>query len=120
MYTFADRKGRSISLRPEGTASLVRAFLEAGLAQGGPVKLFYAGPMFRYERPQKGRYRQFYQLGVEALGYAGPAVDAEIMAMLRLLFEQLEVNQAVLEINSLGCRECRPAYREKLVAFLRG
>jgi histidyl-tRNA synthetase len=120
MYSFADRKGRSLSLRPEGTASLVRAYLEANLAQGGPVKLFYSGPMFRYERPQKGRYRQFYQLGVEALGYAGPAVDAEIMAMLRLLFEQLEVKNAVLEINSLGCRECRPAYREKLVAFLRG
>ena len=120
MYTFADRKGRSLSLRPEGTASLVRAYLEANLAQGGPVKLFYSGPMFRYERPQKGRYRQFYQLGVEALGYAGPAVDAEIMVMLRLLFERLEVKGAVLEINSLGCRECRPAYREKLVAFLRG
>jgi len=120
MYTFSDRKGRSLSLRPEGTASLVRAYLEANLAQGGPVKLFYSGPMFRYERPQKGRYRQFYQLGVEALGYAGPAVDAEIMVMLRLLFEQLEVKNAVLEINSLGCRECRPAYREKLVAFLRG
>jgi len=120
MYTFADRKGRSISLRPEGTASLVRAYLEANLEQRGPQKLFYAGPMFRYERPQKGRYRQFYQLGVEALGWVGPAVDAEIMAMLRLLFEQLEVKKAVLEINSLGCRECRPAYREKLVAFLRG
>ena len=120
MYTFADRKGRSISLRPEGTASLVRAYLEANLEQRGPQKLFYAGPMFRYERPQKGRYRQFYQLGVEALGYSGPAVDAEIMAMLRLLFEQLEVKKAVLEINSLGCRECRPAYREKLAAFLRG
>ena len=120
MYSFADRKGRSLSLRPEGTASLVRAFLEAGLDQGGPVKLFYSGPMFRYERPQKGRFRQFYQLGCEALGYAGPAVDAEIMAMLRLLFEKLGVTGASLEINSLGCRECRPGYREKLVAFLRG
>jgi histidyl-tRNA synthetase len=120
MYSFADRKGRSLSLRPEGTASVVRAFLEAGLDQGGPVKLFYSGPMFRYERPQKGRFRQFYQLGCEALGYAGPAVDAEIMAMLRLLFEKLGVTGASLEINSLGCRECRPGYREKLVAFLRG
>lgn len=122
MYTFTDRKGRSLSLRPEGTASLVRAYLEAGRDRSGPVKLFYGGPMFRYERPQKGRYRQFYQLGCEALGYSGPAVDAESMVMLRLLLEQLQVKGTVLEINSLGCRSdlCRPRYREKLLVFLRG
>ncbi|HUT54998.1 MAG TPA: histidine--tRNA ligase [bacterium] len=118
MYTFADRKGRSLTLRPEGTAGAVRAYLSAGLGRGEPVKWFYSGPMFRYERPQKGRYRQFYQIGAEAIGYEGPGTDAEIITMLDRFFKKLGVQGVKLELNSLGCKNCRPAYREALVKFL--
>ncbi len=121
MYTFPDRNGQSLSLRPEGTASAVRAYLEGGLhGQGGVCKLFYSGPMFRYERPQKGRYRQFHQMGVEALGAGGPLVDAEVIACLHGLFAGLGIEGVEILINSLGCSRCRPAYREVLTGFLRG
>jgi len=118
MYTFLDRKGRSLTLRPEGTAGAVRAYLEAGFGKGEAVKWFYSGPMFRYERPQKGRYRQFYQIGAEAIGYPGPGTDAEIIAMLDRFFQRLQVPGIRLELNSLGCPGCRPAYREVLLKFL--
>jgi histidyl-tRNA synthetase len=126
MYTFADRKERSLSLRPEGTASLVRAYLDAGKGRGEAVKWFYRGPMFRYERPQKGRYRQFNQIGAEAIGYEGPGTDAELIAMLDRLWQPNPatkwpgVSGVRLEINSLGCRQCRPAYRAALVKYLEG
>ena len=120
MFTFADRKGRSLTLRPEGTAGAVRAYLEAGLGKGEAVKWWYRGPMFRYERPQKGRYRQFHQIGAEAIGYAGPGTDAELIAMLAHWLQKLGVQGVKLEINSLGCPSCRPAYREALVQFLTG
>ncbi|MFO8057743.1 MAG: histidine--tRNA ligase [bacterium] len=119
MFTFPDRKGRSLSLRPEGTASVVRAYLNAGLGKGEAVRWYYTGPMFRYERPQKGRYRQFYQVGAEAIGYPGPGTDAEILVMLDRLFQRLEVHKTIcLHINSLGCRKCRPDYRKALVDYL--
>jgi histidyl-tRNA synthetase len=118
MYTFPDKKGRSLTLRPEGTAGAVRAYLSAGLGKGEPVKWFYSGPMFRYERPQKGRYRQFYQIGAEAIGYEGPGTDAEIITMLDRFFKKLGVEGLKLELNSLGCAKCRPAFREALVKFL--
>ncbi len=120
MFTFPDRKGRSLSLRPEGTASVVRAYLNAGLGKGEPVRWYYAGPMFRYERPQKGRYRQFYQVGAEAIGYSGPGTDAEILVMLDRLFKRLGIDKTVsLEINSLGCVKCRPDYKRALVDYLK-
>ncbi|MEE8319814.1 MAG: histidine--tRNA ligase [bacterium] len=119
MYTFEDRNGQSITLRPEGTASAVRAYLQGGLkSMGGITKIYYSGPMFRYERPQKGRYRQFYQMGLEAIGGGGPLVDAEVIDLLHKLFELLEVNDTRILINSLGCGECRPSFRKKLVEFL--
>lgn len=121
MYTFNDRRGDSITLRPEGTAPVVRAFIEHRLYNSSPVtKLYYTGPMFRYERPQKGRYRQFYQIGAEVLGEASPKVDAEMLEMLMGLFKALSIEGATLEINSLGDALCRPAYRERLMRFLRG
>ena len=121
MYTFEDSKGVRVSLRPEGTAGVVRACVEHHLLEaGGPVKLYYMGPMFRHERPQKGRYRQFHQIGAEALGSSDPRLDAEVLALLHLLFERLGVRGLVLEINSLGCGECRPAYREALESFAAG
>ena len=121
MYTFADRTGESLTLRPEATASLLRAYIEHGLhVQPKPVRLYTIGPMFRYERPQAGRYRQFHQLNAEALGESHPALDAEVMAMLVELFRALGLaSRLALEINSLGDSACRPAYRERLVAYLR-
>jgi histidyl-tRNA synthetase len=120
MYTFADRNGQSISLRPEGTASAVRAYLEGGLrGQGGVCKLFYAGPMFRHERPQKGRYRQFHQVGVEALGGEGPLVDAEVITCLHGIFKVLGIEGVTILVNSLGCPVCRPAFRALLTGYLR-
>ncbi len=120
MYTFLDRGGRRITLRPEGTAPVVRAYLEHGLASGPqPVKLYYIGPMFRYERPQAGRYRQFAQFGVEALGSADPAIDAEVMSLLVQVFASLGLSGFVVRLNSIGCPRCRPAYREALVRALR-
>lgn len=120
MYTFADANDTlSLSLRPEGTASCLRAVIEHNLLYNGPQKLWYMGPMFRRERPQKGRYRQFHQFGVEALGYTGPDVDAEIIAMCAQLWRELGIAQHVtLEINCLGNRDERAAHRQALVAYL--
>jgi histidyl-tRNA synthetase len=118
MYTFPDRGGEMMTLRPEGTASAVRAYVEHQLYTSPVTKLFYAGPMFRYERPQKGRYRQFYQIGAEILGDPSPNADAETMEMLVKLFGSLGLKDAVLNINSLGCSECRPGYRDALKNFL--
>lgn len=119
MYSFSDRKGASITLRPEGTAPIVRAYIEHKLYQNSPVtKLYYMGPMFRYERPQKGRFRQFYQIGAEAFGVADASIDAEIIDMLLLLFSKLSLTDLELQINSLGCDTCRPTYMETLNAYL--
>ena len=116
MYSFQDRDDSSISLRPEATASVVRAYVEHGMqVQPGNVKLYYMGPMFRRERPQKGRYRQFYQIGAEVLGQSdAPGIDAEVIEMLMRLFEKLKLKGAILNINSIGDKNCRPAYVEKL------
>lgn len=121
MYTFADRNGDSLTLRPEGTAGCVRAMLEHGLIGGGmSQKVWYAGPMFRHERPQKGRYRQFNQIGVETFNIAGPDIDAELILLSWRLWKQLGLQDAVtLELNSLGSSEDRGRYREQLVAYLR-
>ncbi len=119
MYTFSDRKGKSITLRPEGTASAVRAYLEGGWkSRGGLSKLYYSGPMFRYEKPQKGRYRQFYQMGLEALGSEAPLVDAEVIDLLHRLFVLLGVADTKMLVNSLGCESCRPPFRKALVVYL--
>lgn len=120
MYTFLDRNEESLTLRPEGTAGCVRAVLEHGLAGGGQVqKLWYAGPMFRYEKPQKGRYRQFHQVGVEAFNLPGPDVDAELIVLTWRLWKKLGLADAVtLQLNSLGSSEARAAYRDALVAYL--
>ena len=115
MYTFNDRGGDSITLRPEGTASVVRAYVEHKMYNPPSVlKMFYIGPMFRYERPQAGRLRQFNQIGVEAMGSPSPIVDVEVMTMLMEFFRELDLNNIKLEINSLGSQECRPRYRELL------
>ncbi len=121
MYTFQDRSGESLTLRPEATASLLRAYIEHGLhVQPKPVRLYTIGPMFRYERPQAGRYRQFHQINVEALGDPHPALDAELMAMLMEFFRALGLGGRVeLQVNSIGDAACRPRYREELVAYLR-
>jgi len=117
MYTFVDRDDASLTLRPEGTASVIRAYIEHSLSHKEPVsKLFYIGPMFRRERPQKGRYRQFHQIGAEILGRDDPLIDAELLLMLHDFFSALQVD-VTLSLNSLGCPVCRPLYREKLRAF---
>ena len=119
MYCFEDRGGESLTLRPEGTAGVVRAFISNGMQQNLPVKMYYAGPMFRYERPQKGRQRQFTQFGVELLGVETPQADIEVIAMAYEFMESLGLSGTVtVEINSLGDKESRAAYREKLVAYL--
>ena len=119
MYTFQDRSGDSITLRPEGTAGVARAFISGGLAQALPLKLFYRGPMFRHERPQKGRLRQFHQVGVELLGVDSPLADVEVVAMAWRILSALGLGGAVqLEINTLGDAESRAAYRDTLVAYL--
>jgi histidyl-tRNA synthetase len=120
MYTFEDRNGDSLTLRPEGTASCVRAVLEHGLSGGGQVqKLWYMGPMFRHERPQKGRYRQFQQIGVEVFNLAGPDIDAELIVMTWRLWGLLGLRDAVtLELNSLGSAAARAVYRDALVEYL--
>ena len=119
MYTFEDRNGDSLTLRPEGTASCVRAGIEHGLLHNQIQKLWYMGPMFRHERPQKGRYRQFYQLGVEVFGIATPDIDAELIAMTHRLWQMLDIQELVtLEINSLGTLADREAYLKALVAYL--
>ncbi len=118
MYTFPDRRGDMLTLRPEGTAGAVRAYIQNKLYNSPQTRLFYRGPMFRYERPQKGRYRQFYQIGAEVLGDERAGVDAETIEMLMRLFSRLGLTDATLEINSLGCLECRPAYKKELQGFL--
>ena len=119
MFTFADRNGKSITLRPEATAGVLRACAEENLLrQGGMAKYFTIGPMFRYERPQKGRLRQFHQINCECLGVESPVADAEIICMLLDFLGRLGIGKLLLKINSLGCGECRPAYLEKLRAWL--
>jgi len=118
MYTFTDLNGESISLRPEGTASCVRAATEHHLLYNGPQRLYYAGPMFRHEKPQKGRYRQFHQVGVEALGFPGPDVDAEHIVMCAELWKRLDLAGLRLQINTLGSPEARARYRQRLVGYL--
>jgi len=121
MYTFVDKGERSLTLRPEGTAPICRAYVEHGLHKWPqPVKVWYYCPMFRYERPQAGRYREHYQFGVEAIGSADPAVDAEVIALLAALFAELGVEGARLNMNSMGDLACRPAYVDKLRGYLRG
>ena len=121
MYTFADRGDRSVSLRPEGTAGVMRAVIEHGLDRGAlPVKLCYAGPFFRYERPQAGRYRQLQQVGVEAIGVDDPALDAEVIAVADAGFRSLGLEGFRLEITSLGDETCRPGYRTLLQEYLFG
>ncbi|GAA1009486.1 histidine--tRNA ligase [Acrocarpospora pleiomorpha] len=121
MYTFEDKGGRSITLRPEGTASVMRAVIEHGLPGGPlPVKLWYSGSYYRYERAQKGRYRHFSQVGAEAIGTEDPAVDAELITLAVDGYASLGLSGVRLLLNSLGCAECRPAYRAALQDFLRG
>jgi histidyl-tRNA synthetase len=118
MYTFEDRNGDSLTLRPEGTASCVRAAMENGLLYNQTQRLWYQGPMFRHERPQKGRYRQFHQVGIEAYGFEGPDIDAEVILLSARLWQELGLMEHVtLELNSLGSSEARAAYRDKLVAY---
>jgi histidyl-tRNA synthetase len=121
MYTFLDKGGESLTLRPEGTAPTVRAYLEHGRFGGGTlVKVYYIGPMFRHERPQAGRFRQFHQIGAEAIGVAAPEVDAEVIAMLdHLLRHSLRLPGVQLHLNSIGDAACRPAFRERFAAYMR-
>ncbi len=119
MYTFLDRNGDSLTLRPEGTAGVVRAGIEHGLFQGQLLRLWYQGPMFRHERPQRGRYRQFHQLGAECFGSAEPELDAELIGMTAQFWRELGLSGLRLEINSLGSREARAAYRQQLQAYFR-
>ena len=117
MYTFDDRNGESLTLRPEATAGMVRAGLSNGLLHNQRQKLWTMGPMFRYEKPQKGRYRQFHQFDVEALGYPGPDIDAELIVLCARLWRRLGLSRLTLEINSLGTTESRAAYRGELVRY---
>ncbi len=118
MYTFADRNGDSLTLRPEGTAGCVRACLEHGLLHNQLQRLWYLGPMFRHERPQKGRYRQFHQIGAEAFGMAGPDIDAEMICLTARFWKCLGIREVALQLNSLGSSAARLAYRDRLVAYL--
>lgn len=119
MYSFTDKSDNALTLRPEGTAPVMRAFIQNRLATQDPVtKLCYIGPMFRYERPQKGRYRQFHQIGAEAIGVEDPKIDAQILLMLHNYFTRVGITAVSLEINSLGCPVCRPDYRRQLISFL--
>lgn len=121
MYTFVDRGERSITLRPEGTASTVRAYLDHKLyALQQPTKLYYMGPMFRYERPQAGRYRQFHQFGVEVFGSSDPAIDAEVIGFAMEFYRRIGLNDLEVHINSVGCPTCRSTHREALQAVLKG
>ncbi|MBK7249672.1 MAG: histidine--tRNA ligase [Gammaproteobacteria bacterium] len=120
MYTFTDLGGDSLTLRPEATAGIVRAMISNGLLRGARHKLWCTGPMFRHEKPQKGRYRQFHQIDVEAIGFAGPDVDAELIALTARLWRQLGIDHSVrLQLNSLGTPEARRGYREQLVSYFR-
>ena len=119
MYTFHDRKGRSVTLRPEGTAGVVRHYIENGYDKRDPLKKFYySGPMFRYERPQKGRYRQFYQFGVEAFGMESPLLDADTLAMLVDYFTAIGIESPLVKVNNIGCPHCRPGYNRALRDYL--
>jgi histidyl-tRNA synthetase len=117
MYSFQDRNGDQLSLRPEGTAGVVRAMLQHGLLHNAIQRVWYTGPMFRHERPQKGRYRQFHQIGVEAFGMPEAELDVEIISMTSQLWKQLGLKSTVLEINTLGVAESRLAYRSALVEY---
>lgn len=117
MYTFDDRNGESMTLRPEATAGIVRAMISNGLLHNQRHRVWCMGPMFRYEKPQKGRYRQFHQLDVEAFGYAGPDIDAEMIVLSARLLQRLGISRVQLNINSLGTPDSRRAYREKLIAY---
>ncbi len=117
MYTFADRNGDSLTLRPEGTAGCVRSVIESGLLQGQTQRLWYMGPMFRHERPQRGRYRQFQQFGVEIFSAEGPDIDAELIAISARFWKELGLENVVLQLNTLGSAESRTAYRDVLVAY---
>ena len=119
MYTFEDQGGDSLTLRPEATAGIVRAAISNGMLRGARHKLWCIGPMFRHEKPQRGRYRQFHQLDVEAIGFAGPDIDAELIAMTARLWRTLGISRVKLQVNSLGTPESRRAYRELLVAHFR-
>ncbi|MFA4904832.1 MAG: histidine--tRNA ligase [Desulfobaccales bacterium] len=119
MYSFLDKGDNRVTMRPEGTAGVMRAFIEHKLYAADPVaKLYYMGPMFRYERPQKGRYRQFHQIGAEVTGINNPKIDAQVLTMLCHFFAELGLTEPSLQINSLGCAECRPRYRQILKGFL--
>ena len=121
MYTFPDRKGRSLTLRPEATAGVMRAYIESGLTNREPVsRLFTTGPMFRYERPQKGRMRQFHQINCECLGSHSPMADAELVSMLLRFLSDLGLTDLTLKMNSLGCSECRPKFKQALLEYLAG
>ncbi|MFQ5881458.1 MAG: histidine--tRNA ligase [Candidatus Methylomirabilales bacterium] len=121
MYTFQDKGQESLTLRPEGTAPVIRAYLEHRLlSRGTPCKLYYIGPMFRHERPQAGRFRQFHQIGAEAIGIENPLLDAEVLAMLCHLLETLGVGGWKLHLNSIGCEACRPVFRERFAFYMRG
>ena len=119
MYTFTDRGDRSLTLRPEGTAPVARAYIEHGLhREPQPVKTFFIGPVYRYSAPQRGKYREFWQFNVEAMGSDDPAIDAEVIQLFDELLRRLEIRGAWLELNSIGDRECRPAYLERLNTWL--
>ncbi|MBL0702091.1 MAG: histidine--tRNA ligase [Desulfosarcina sp.] len=119
MYTFPDRKGDLLTMRPEATASVVRAYIQHKLYAKDPVQKVYSiGPMFRRERPQKGRYRQFYQINAEVFGIASPLIDAQLIFMLTTIFSKLNITDIVTHINSLGCPECRPGFKKALLTFL--
>ncbi len=120
MYTFDDRNGESLTLRPEATAGLVRAAISNGLTHNQKHRIWTAGPMFRYEKPQKGRYRQFHQIDIEAFGYEGPDVDIEMIVMSARLWQRLGISRLSLEVNSLGSAEARAAYRDQLVTYFEG
>lgn len=118
MYTFLDKGGRSITLRPEGTAPTVRAFIENSMLNAGlPQRFFYIGPMFRYERPQAGRLRQFHQFGVELIGSAHPSADVEVLLLAKHFLDKIGVHDYVVHLNSIGCPKCRPVYRQKLKEY---
>ena len=119
MYTFEDRKGDKLTLRPEATASIVRSYIQYKMYAVNPVKKLYTiGPMFRRERPQKGRFRQFYQINAEVFGISSPYIDAQLILMLNEFFKRLRIKELNAHINSLGCPECRPMFQKILKKFL--
>ena len=116
MYSFRDRKGRDISLRPEGTAPIIRAYIEHGISP--PAKLYHLGPMYRYERPQRGRNREFYQIGVEAIGSISPFLDAEVIDLGQYLLKEIGLREFEITLNSIGCRQCRAQYKKVLLSCI--